>query len=632
MKKRLLPAFLALAMLLTLLPMSALAVDDTEATVTIGDGAAQKTTKGADGIHTFTATAKDTFTLLKSGDDGITGNNANQYGYFPKIVMPTVAQEAQANTYYILSRGQNPDGLKDESLNTLMATATDQLSKDPFTQGTTLADWFQVYTAAQWGTANSAYWPQIGNAPVTNIVVATKTNAETGAKADAYTYEKYQFDFSAATIPLPFTVSATTTQELDGTNMTAEKLQADVAAAATTATLGEKKIAVTGTSKWMDFPWFGTDRTEANYVAVTLKPIDKAPIKEFVVTLSDDSTKTLDDDGVLIWQFNEGKTNADISFKVTFGDQEHNGASIVYHLDCSNVKLEPKPAAGEVEGSVNDNTLAPTDEAVKDAVTSQVNDKEAASVNITVNPPAGTAAPTKTTVPLTTEALRALENVEKPLIIETPKGGVSVDANTLIDEIGKDDAVNFVMADTTGDDVAKDTQTFTVGFFNSSDEEIPVKNLAADKKLTLTFRTSFSAGDTVTVKGGDEEFGEKTVGANGVVSVETTHLSEWTITLKDAETDKITVSYDADGFLGGTVTLDGPTVGKVYVIQLTRAAGANTVKVAFIHTAADTSLTFAAQQGSTLEVWELDSAPTTDEDLVGHMVIDSWPIAPTPAN
>ncbi len=634
MKKRLLPALLALAMLLALLPMSALAVDETtEATVTIGSGEPQKT-EIKSGIHTFTATSSDTFTLLKSGSDGIVGNNANQYGYFPKIVMPTVAQEAQANTYYILSRGQNSKGLDDETLNVLMETAVNNgnLTNGPFTQGgDSLATWFQVYTSEQWGGANSAYWPQIGNAPVTNIVVATKT--ETVAKTVTYSYEKYRFDFGAATIPLPFTVKATTDSELDGTDMTAKNLQANVTASATTATLGEKKIAVTGTSKWVDFPWFGTDRTEANYVAVTFKPVDKAPIKEFVVTLSDDSTKKLDSDGVLIWQFNEGKTNADISFKVTFGDQEHTGASIVYHLDCSAMILEPKPAAGEVEGSVTDSTLAPEANAVKDAVTAQVSDPEANSVNITVTLPEDVAeenAPAKTTVPLNTGALDALKDCEKPLVIETPKGGVSGEAKELISKIGKDESVNFVMEDTTTDDT-DNTQTFTVGFFKD-DNEIEVKDLDVGKKLTLTFKTGFEGGTAVTVKGGDEEFGEKTVGEDGIVEVETTHLSDWEIKLKTNDDDEIIPSFNASGFLGGTVTLSNLTNDKFYLIQITRPAGQNTAKVAFIQKAVGASLTFAAQQGGTLDVWELDSAPTQDSDLTGHNVIESWTVAPTPAN
>jgi len=641
-KKRLLPALLALAMLLTMLPMSALAVDETtEATVTIGSGEPQKT-EIKSGIHTFTATASDTFTLLKSGSDGIEGNNANQYGYFPKIVMPTVAQEAQANTYYILSRGQNSKGLDDEILNVLMETAVNNgnLTEGPFTQGgDSLATWFQVYTSEQWGGANSAYWPQIGNAPVTNIVVATKT--ETVAKTVTYSYEKYRFDFSAATIPLPFTVKATTDSELDGTDMTAENLQANVTASATTATLGEKKIAVTGTSKWVDFPWFGTDRTEANYVAVTFKPVDKAPIKEFVVTLSDDSTKKLDSDGVLIWQFNEGKTNADISFKVTFGDQEHTGASIVYHLDCSAMILEPKPAAGEVEGSVTDSTLAPEENAVKDAVTAQADDSEANSVNITVTLPEDVEeedAPAKTSVPLNTGALNALKDCEKSLVIETPKGGVSGEAKELISKIGKDESVNFVMEDTTADGATDNTQTFTVGFFKG-DNEIEVKDLAADKKLTLTFKTGFEKGTAVTVKGGDEEFGEKTVGEGGIVEVETTHLSDWEIKLKTND-DGITVNYvtNEQNFLGGHIIMSGLSSEKWYVFQITRGTGTNTVKSLCVLNLESENFdgTFAwnAQQGGTFDLWEVKDGvvfPTKDSDL-GEHVIESWTIAPTPAN
>ena len=342
MKRKLLSVLLVLAMALTLLPTAAFAAGEDEATVTIGEGVAQTTEN-----HTFTATSSDVFTLLKSGDDGIEGNNKNQYGYFPAIVMPTVDDGAKANTYYILSRGQNTNGTDKTTLDTVMTEAKDNLTSGPYTypsRDVTLANWFQVWTADQWGGANSTYWPQIGNAPVTNIVVATAT--ESGGST-TYAYVPYVFDFSEATTPLPFTVTASTDDELNGTSMTAEALQTSVSAPATTATLGTKEIKVTGTSKWVNFPWFGTDTTEGNYVALTLKPAGDAKIKEFTVTLSDGSTKKLDSDGVLIWQFTENKSNAKIPVKVTFGDQTNTGASINYTIDCSAMTLETKGGTTE---------------------------------------------------------------------------------------------------------------------------------------------------------------------------------------------------------------------------------------------------------------------------------------------
>ncbi len=349
MGKKLLSALLSLCVVLALVPSFAWAEGETEtggvraageAKVTIGDGEEQSTTVGSDGIHTFTASSSDVFTFATSGDDGVSGNNKNQTGYFPKIVMPAVANEAQANTYYVLSRGQNEKGLDDTTLKTVLdaATTNNNLQNNPYThEGSTLATWFQVYTAAQWGNVNSAYWPQIGNAPVTNIVVVTKDN-------DTYTYEKYKFDFTGATVPLPFTAKGGTEVNTDLASlkegMTVSDLQQDVKAEATTSTLGVKTIEVTGTSKYIAFPEFEAD-SEGHYVALKLDAVDSL-VTKFTVTLSDNSTKEMNPGDTLVWKINEEKTNTKIPVKAALSGT--NGANINYVIDCTGVTLLPKAA------------------------------------------------------------------------------------------------------------------------------------------------------------------------------------------------------------------------------------------------------------------------------------------------
>lgn len=357
MGKKLLSALLSLCVVLALVPSFAWAEGETEtggvraageAKVTIGGGEEQSTTVGSDGIHTFTASSSDVFTFATSGDDGVSGNNKNQTGYFPKIVMPDVASEAQANTYYVLSRGQNEKGLDDTTLKTVLdAAMTANSFPHTYYEANaehTLANWFQVYAATgdhAWGTDNAAYWPQLGNAPVTNIVVATKTSGDSG---NTYTYEKYKFDFTEATVPLPFIVKGGTEVNTDLASlkegMTVSDLQQDVKAEATTSTLGVKTIEVTGTSKYIAFPEFEAD-SEGHYVALKLDAVDSL-VTKFTVTLSDNSTKEMNPGDTLVWKINEEKTNTKIPVKAALSGT--NGANINYVIDCTGVTLLPKAA------------------------------------------------------------------------------------------------------------------------------------------------------------------------------------------------------------------------------------------------------------------------------------------------
>lgn len=632
MKKRLLPAFLALAMLLTLLPMSALAAEgESKASVTgygfIWDASAKEldlvegaTTSGDwmdETMYVYFSTAPDQGTNLwfqiSVGEDawGCAASGGSKTYAFSFLnrgtqweLHPTIENESFSYNGQNVVHAENY--MQDKASVTLKVfTPAEAISGEqesaPEAEVLGTAIFEKTFTL----TKGTVLKEVVEDEPAAVAVVPANLTAAVGAEAPAYGHAK---TYTAVLTGKAIAVAAT---ELEKT-----------AAGNPNATGGADDEEVTdywvgvGLSKQADatYAWgFGTkpaDLDDSAYKSVTRTQTTGG--KEYVTMYwSPDTGKT--------WT-NDGSKTGYISVKTGKTVTDY---TVTFDVAIKTV-IAPEP---EEDGS-----LKPSEDAVKDIIASQIDANE---VKITVEAPKGDepetdTIPAKTTVPLNTDALTALENVAKPLVIETPKGGVSVDASTLIGKTGTGDTVNFVMADTTANDAEEGTQAFTVGFFKG-ENEIEVKDLSTAKKLTLTFKTIFEKDQTVTITSGDSTY-EATVEEGGVVTVETTHLSEWTIALKAAETDKITVSFDANGFLGGAVTLNNLTADKFYVIQLTRAAGANTVKVAFIHTAANTSLTFAAQQGSTLEVWELDSSPTTDNDLVGHKVVDSWTIAPTPAN
>lgn len=223
-------------------------------------------------------------------------------------------------------------------------------------------------------------------------------------------------------------------------------------------------------------------------------------------------------------------------------------------------------AEGPIVGTVTEDTLSVDDTKVKDAVTGQLNNSTAAEVKIEVQAPSeGTNAST-VQVPLNADALGALENVTKPVVIDTPQGSVSVDAKTLVTKTGNSDTVTFKMENTTksGNDTV---ETYTVGFYkttNGVETEVEVKDLTT-QKITLTFKTGFKKNDNVIVTSGDTVI-NATVGDDGLVTVTSTHLSDWTI--KRAP-ETLTAAYGTS-LIGGKVSLSGLTANNTYICQISR--------------------------------------------------------------
>lgn len=223
----------------------------------------------------------------------------------------------------------------------------------------------------------------------------------------------------------------------------------------------------------------------------------------------------------------------------------------------------PENPDGAIEGTVSDNTLTVTDSAVKDKVQSDIADTSKDAVKITVVPSSGEA--TKTEVPLNTDALGALKNVSKPVAIDTPQGGVSIPANTLVGKTDKTDTVTFKMDNTS---TVTNVETYNVGFYKNG-TEVEIKDLP-DNTITLTFKTSFSKGDKVAVACEGTKVTDATVGDSGIVTVKTTHLSTWTISKAATATY---VPYDAlqggdAKYFYGKLTISGLTNGHFYLIAL----------------------------------------------------------------
>ncbi len=344
-------------------------------------------------------------------------------------------------------------------------------------------------------------------------------------------------------------------------------------------------VTVTGAANHVKWEEFNTntadDEQEGHYLPIRIfvADADQATAKGQTITVTGSKAKELtfgDDGSFELAMFLDHLTNK--QFTVKLGDT-------VYTVDCTGVALNK---LGAISAPVEENTVKPSEDVVNDAVTSQVDDSSAEKVSISVAAPEDSETK-KVNVPLSTTALAKLENVEKPLVIETPQGGVSADAKTLIEKTGKDDAVSFVMENTTAPS-ATDTQTFSVGFFKDT-TEIEVKDLTADKAITLTFKTSFAQGKSVTVTSGTTSI-KATVGTEGAVTITTTHLSNWTIKLDEATkppvvnppvdpiTDKAplvkytdrkdyTSAADKQTFFGGKLEIKNPnTVTKTYIVSL----------------------------------------------------------------
>lgn len=532
MKKKLLPALLALVMVLGLLPLAAFAA--LPSGWSVAPATLEETAKGAFATGkpssefqklTLTEVAKNdwpaslsnaseesTFVYKASGEiakvTGWTGySESEKDGYFAAIKITGV----DTGTEYTV--GQNPAGTgtvgDDKTIVALsnLATSTDGLKDNTFT----LTE---------------------GGQRAMVITVGKDTNAKT-----IYVLfgEVKAVDSFEVTPEEPEVIAVAKSVFIVNDETSYNKLPQSY--------LKDYPFETYKDSAVPTFPWLVATYSRKSASALTYEVTKD----DNAVTLPQDGTATpakANDDAYIMWQIKDELKQTDPYGKYV----------VSIKLDDQTVKLGEvtftAPAADDpITGTVNEGTLTVTDDQVKDSVTGQADDNDATEVNITVEAPSGQGSSVKTIeVPLNTDALTALENVTKPVVIDTPQGGVALPANTLVATTGKDDTVTFKMNNT---NTAATVETYEVGFYDNQDEEVEVKDLPAST-ITLTFKTNFNEGDTVVVRYGDDDtyVAQKTVGADGVVTVTTTHLSSWKITKKAVVDDNDVVYVPADKLTG----------------------------------------------------------------------------------
>lgn len=289
---------------------------------------------------------------------------------------------------------------------------------------------------------------------------------------------------------------------------------------------------------------------------------------------------------------------------------------------------------GTVTGSGTGAVLAPDAAQVHSAVTAQAADTSAARVNITVVSSDPTL-PATVHVPLNSGTLSALEHVAKPVVIDTPQGGVTVQASTLVGKTGTSDEVTFKMANT---GTPANMESYTVGFFKSM-QEVEIKDLPANA-ITLTFKTSFNPGDMVDVQsGGKLVQSSVTVAHDQTVTIRTNHLSDWTLrkvadatfdyySFSDFGTHRLTPGYVKVNL--GQTTYGEIKSGDYYLVQI---VGSNTVLT--IVKAGANGLVIPCNKSGVLSVWQLgptepDITALTSADLQNKQVITGYNIARLP--
>lgn len=347
------------------------------------------------------------------------------------------------------------------------------------------------------------------------------------------------------------------------------------------------------------------------------------------VTLPQDGTTTPDkanDDAYIMWRIKDadGLNQTDPYGKyvvsIKLGDQTVKLGEVTF-----TAPVDPNPPVedaieGTVTGEGDEAVLKPAENDVKNKVDSELADTSKDKVEIVVVPASGEA--DKTEVPLNTGALTALENVTKPVVIDTPQGGVALPANTLVGKTGKDAAVTFKMNNTSTEDTV---ETYEVGFYKDA-QEVEVKDLPAST-ITLTFKTSFAKDDKVVVSSGSTIV-KATVGAGGVVTVTTTHLSEWTIR-KEAAVDGGYVKFDAtDGkqhltpgyvyIANGKTTYGEVKQNDNYLVQVETTGGT----ILSLAVADAQGLKIPCNKTGKMSVWQIGSGSVNITNVTGTDIQD----------
>ena len=397
-------------------------------------------------------------------------------------------------------------------------------------------------------------------------------------------------------------------------------------------------------------------------------------------------------DGVNIMLLNKLVGNPgldDSSFEVTIvwkeetevaqtdGQTKAASASTTYTVDCKGVTLElPKMPEAAADGSLD---LSSTKDKVSADITNTIN--AAKAPNATQAPAEGGSADvddakkevtitlTGSTVTLPKEVSEALQSgqtsgVDVSLEVRGEHATVTLSAGAVAKLSGSESSVIKTEKKEAGSlSVSGDDQTGTIK--NAIDSAVDVTatansaNLFAEgsteaETIGISMKVSKSGSYFVLYLGADktEKMTASPVAAvqqedgSYAVPFKTKHLSTYAAVEATEEVTKLLsaapsspdapaeervpgVSYVKDlanTILGGKVTLTNVTAGKWYVIQIHKGAS----YVAMIEKAEGASLTFNAQEGAVLEIWECttQSEPKPGELNTSRKVVDNWTIAP----
>lgn len=397
-------------------------------------------------------------------------------------------------------------------------------------------------------------------------------------------------------------------------------------------------------------------------------------------------------DGVNIMLLNKLVGNSgldDSSFEVTIvwkedtevaqtdGQTKAASASTTYTVNCKGVTLElPKMPEAAADGSLD---LSETKDKVSADITNTIN--AAKAPNATQAPTEGGSADvddakkevtitlTGSTVTLPKEISGALQSgqtsgVDVSLEVKGEHATVTLSAGAVAKLSGSENSVIKTEKKEAGSlTVSGDDQTGTIKSAIDSAVDVTATansaNLFAEgsteaETIGISMKVTKSGNYFVLYLGADktEKMTASPVAAvqqedgSYVVPFKTKHLSTYAAVEATEEVTKLLsaapsspdapaeervpgVSYAKDltnTILGGKVTLTGTTAGRWYVIQIHKGDS----YVAMIEKAEGTSLSFNAQEGAILEIWECTTQdePTPAQLKTARKVVDNWTIAP----
>lgn len=358
MKKRIISSIMCLAMLLTLLPISAFAAVSVSG-VTVGDVASTRVENKNEWVYT-------------AGKDSIPNATYGGGIYANYLAAKFTAIKGETGSYYILCK----DGkdLAEGQAQTLITAAGDKnVYTDDANHEVVKAEYFEDDDGATlWLNAN-----KLDQTTKKYVVYQAIPQAAAGKEATGYTLYKHTLDFTACTLPVCDAFTKSTDANVWGKDLSTlvgsdfkvafasydgtaynEKLSADSNRGMT--------IKLSGTVNYVD-GWTGFSSNESeqsgHYVAINVKnPNHDEQIKEIVLKGAKERTfeyadlfgENNDEDATIIVRVDDlmgekGSKNFTLTYKGNYPQAEESGtnyAIATFTFDCSGLTLAPVPATG----------------------------------------------------------------------------------------------------------------------------------------------------------------------------------------------------------------------------------------------------------------------------------------------